>query len=171
MGWAPTRSAAIRLLTRLWPEIKRRVPQARLELVGWGARAALSAYAGTPDVSIEENLPDTRPCFERASVLLYSPARGSGMKIKILEAMAYGVPVVTTTEGVEGLPAVDGVHAGVSDDDAGLIERTVGLLADPARGDRQRAAGRALLEAHCGPTPTVDGIERIYAAMTGGASS
>ena len=103
--------------------------------------------------------------FERTGVMLYAPSRGSGMKIKILEAMGFGVPVVTTSEGVEGLPAVDGVHAGVCEDDAGLIDRAVALLQDPARQDRQRHAGRALLESHCGAVPTVDAIESIYAAM------
>ncbi len=165
MGWYPTRSAAVRLLERLWPEIKRRVPAARLQLVGWGARAALRDYLHWPDVTIEENVPDTRPYFERTGVLLYAPGRGSGMKIKILEALAYGVPVVTTSEGVEGLPATDGVHAGISDDDAGLIERTVALLEDVAAQNRQRAAGRELLERHCGPRPTVDALEAIYERM------
>lgn len=167
MGWYPTHSAAVRLLTRLWPEIKKRVPAARLQLVGWGAKAALKDYLGMPDVFVEENVPNTRPYFERTSVLLYAPGRGSGMKIKILEALAYGVPVVTTSEGVEGLPAEDGVHAGVCDDDEGLIERTVRLLKDPEVQNRQRAAGRALLEVHCGPKPTVDAIEYVFREMGG----
>lgn len=166
MNWYPTHSAAVRLITKLWPEIKRRVPNAKLQLVGWGAKSALAEYLGLPDVTIEENVPDTRPVFERTSVLLYAPDRGSGMKVKVLEALAFGVPVVTTSEGVEGLPADDGVHAGVCDDDAGLIDRTVELLGDPAARNRQRAAGRALLESHCGPRSTVDGVETAYRAMS-----
>ena len=165
MGWYPTYSAAVRLATVLWPEIKRRVPAAKLQLVGWGAKAALADFVGLPDVTVEENVPDTRPYFERTAVLLYAPGRGSGMKIKILEALGYGVPVVTTSEGVEGLPAEDGVHAGVCEDDAGLIDRTVELLSDPNRRNRQRAAGRALFESHCGPRSTVDGIEAMYGQM------
>ena len=64
------------------------------------------------------------------------------MKVKIQEAMAFGVPVVTTGEGVEGLSAVDGVHAGICEDDAGLIERTVALLVSTERQDRQRRTER-----------------------------
>ena len=165
MNWHPSRSAAVRLLARLWPEIKRRVPAARAEVVGWGAKSALAEFASLPDVAIEENVPDTRPYFARMGVLLYAPGRGSGIKVKVLEALAYGVPVVTTSEGVEALPAVDGLHAGIADDDAGLIECTIRLLADPAARNRQRAAGRALLEAHCGPEPTLRGIEAIYEGM------
>jgi glycosyltransferase involved in cell wall biosynthesis len=172
MNWYPTHSAAVRLLTRLWPEIKRRVPDARAQVVGWQARSALKGFLGMQDVTIEEDVPDIRPYFERTGLLLYAPARGSGMKVKVLESFGFGVPVVTTSEGVEGLPAVDGVHAGVCEDDAGLIDRAVELLRDPARQNRQRAAARALLESHCGPKPTVDAIERIYDGMsdTKGAS-
>jgi len=163
MGWYPTLSAAKRLVTRLWPSIKKRVPVAHLQLVGWGAKVALKEYHSLPDVSVEENVPDTRPYFERTAVMLYAPGRGSGMKIKILEAFGYGIPVVTTSEGVEGIPALDGVHAGVCEDDAGLIDRTVSLLQDQGAQNRQRFAARALLESHCGPKPTVDAVEAIYA--------
>jgi len=170
MNWHPTHSAAIRLMTRLWPAIKARVPAARVQLVGWGAKAALKDFAGMPDVTIAETVPDTRPYFERTGVLVYAPARGTGMKVKVLEALAYGVPVVTTSEGVEGIPVADGVHAGVCEDDAGLIDRAVNLLADPGAGNRLRSAGRQLLESHCGPGPTVDRFERLYRKL-GGSSA
>jgi len=170
MNWYPSHSAAVRLLTRLWPEIKRRIPNARVQIVGWQARSALKEFLEMPDVTVEEDVQDIRPYFERTGLMLYAPGRGSGIKIKILESFGFGVPVVTTSEGVEGLPAVDGVHAGVCEDDAGLIDRAVALLTDPVRQNRQRAAGRALLESHCGPKPTVDAIERIYAGMHNGVA-
>ncbi len=165
MDWLPSRSAAERLLTRLWPSIKAQVPQARLQIVGWHARRVLSQYAGQTDVTIVENVPETKPYFEDASIFLYAPERGSGMKVKILEAFAYGVPVVTTSEGVEGIPAEDGVHAYICEDDAGLIERAVALLNDPARQENQRTAARALLETHCSPAATLDKLEACYADM------
>jgi polysaccharide biosynthesis protein PslH len=165
MGWYPSHSATVRLLTRLWPGIKARVPDARVQVVGWGAREARKKFIEMPDVTIDEDVPDIRPYFERTGVLVYAPGRGSGMKVKVMEAFGFGVPVVTTSEGVEGLPALDGVHAGVCEDDAGLIDRTVELLRDPAQQNRQRAAARGLLERHCGPKPTVNAFERIYAGM------
>jgi glycosyltransferase involved in cell wall biosynthesis len=168
MNWYPSYSAAVRLLTRLWPEIKRQVTTARLQIVGWQARSALKEFLEMPDVTIEEDVPDIRPYFERMGVMLYAPERGSGMKVKVLESFGFGVPVVTTSEGVEGLPVVDGVHAGVCEDDAGLIDRAVALSRDPALQNCQRAAARELLESHCGPKATVDAIERIYAQMGGG---
>jgi glycosyltransferase involved in cell wall biosynthesis len=169
MDWYPSYSAAVRLLTRLWPEIKRQVPAARLQIAGWSARQRLAPYLreniDLTDVAVDQDVANIGPYFERAGIFLYAPERGSGMKVKVQEAMAFGVPVVTTREGVEGLPALDGQHAGISDDDEGLIARTVELLRDPGRQDRQRHAARQLVEAHCGPAPTLDAIEAIYDQM------
>jgi polysaccharide biosynthesis protein PslH len=165
MNWQPSYSAAVRLLTRLWPAIKAQVPEARCRVVGWQAREALRKYLGMPDIDVVENVPDILPYFESTSVLLYAPTRGSGMKVKVLEAFAIGVPVVTTSEGIEGIPAIDGVHAGVCEDDAGLVERTVQLLKERGRQERQRIAARVLLEAHCSPQATVSRVEQLYATM------
>ncbi|HEV2171695.1 MAG TPA: glycosyltransferase, partial [Candidatus Binatus sp.] len=128
-------------------------------------RSALRDFIGLPGVEIVENVADVRPFFESIGVLVYAPTRGSGMKIKVLEAMAFGVPVVTTGEGVEGLPAEDGVHAGIADDDEGLIERTVEMLLDEGRQNRLRRTARDLVESHCSPERTVSAIESIYERM------
>jgi glycosyltransferase involved in cell wall biosynthesis len=167
-SWVPTYTAGLALLHRLWPRIQREVPEARLLLVGRDARTALKDYVGLPSVEIHENVPDTAPYFEATDVMLYAPQVGSGMKVKVLEALAQGTPVVTTRDGVEGLPAVDGVHAGICDDDAGLVERTVALLKDAALRRARRLAGRELIERTCGPGPTVDALERVYEAVRGG---
>ena len=162
MHWYPSFSAAERLLTRLWPAIKSKIPKARCQIVGWSAKNALRQYVGMPDVEIAENVPDIQPYFERTNVLLYAPGRGSGMKLKVMEAFAYGIPVVTTWEGVEGLAAQDGIHAGICDEDQGLIERTVSLLRQHDRRESQRLAARRLLESDCSPEATLNLVERCY---------
>jgi polysaccharide biosynthesis protein PslH len=168
MGWYPGYSAAVRLLTRLYPAIKRELPEVTVRIAGWSARSALRDFVNLPGVEIVENVADTLPFFESLGVMLYAPIRGSGMKIKVLEAMSVGVPVVTTTEGVEGLPAEDGVHAGIADDDDGLVERTVAMLREVGRQNCQRRAARALVESHCSPQRTVSAIESIYEQMGSG---
>jgi glycosyltransferase involved in cell wall biosynthesis len=165
MNWHPSRSAAVRLLTHLWPKIKERMPEAKLKIIGWDARASLREFLTLPDVEIIENVPDTRPYFEQTNLFLYTPGRGSGMKVKVLEAFAFGIPVVTTSEGVEGIPAEDGIHASLCDEDVGLIERTVRLLHDVDQQERQRLAARKLLESHCSPRATLDAVERVYTGI------
>ncbi len=162
MDWFPSRSAAERLLRRLWPEIKRQRPDARLQITGRDARSALSDFLHQVDVDIQENVVSTQPYFEQATMLLYAPERGTGMKVKILEAFAMGVPVVTTPDGVEGLDAEDGIHAGIAETDHGLIDRTLKLIGDPGAQEKQRLAARRLLDAAYSPDPVLTRLEEVY---------
>jgi polysaccharide biosynthesis protein PslH len=161
-AWAPTYSAAERLLTRLWPAIKRQVPTARLQIVGRSAKDALAQFADLPDLEIYQDVPDTLPYFLKTDVLLYAPIAGSGMKVKVMEAFALGAPVVTTAEGVEGLPAQDGIHAGICEDDQGLIDRTVALLNNQQQRQAQRLHARQLLENYCSPAVTIGQVSQVY---------
>ncbi len=163
--WEPTHSAAVRLLERLWPEIKRRVPAAKLSIVGRNARASLSDYLNVPDVTVLENVPDITPHFKALDVLLYAPGEGSGVKVKILEAFAFGVPVVTNRHGIEGLPVEDRVHAAVAESDLDLISRASELLLDGDRRKRQRIAARTLLEECTDPEKILDTLEGLHAEI------
>jgi glycosyltransferase involved in cell wall biosynthesis len=162
--WLPTLNAGIRTLTRLWPGIRALCPEAKLQFVG---RQASLIRTRVPEkfldeVSIVENVPDILPYFRATDVLLYPAEQASGMKVKVMEAFALGVPVVTTGVGVEGLPAVDGVHAGIAEDDAGLIGRTVELLRDAGLCRRHSMAARQLVESICGSAHNLDLLEQIY---------
>jgi glycosyltransferase involved in cell wall biosynthesis len=160
--WTPTQSAGMRLLKRLWPAIQQRVPNARLQLVGRSARGVFQEFAGAEQVEIHEEVPDTRPYFQGMDAFLYAPHSGSGVKVKTLEAFALGAPVVTNADGVEGIPAVDGVHAGIAESDEDLIDRTVALLHDREQRWKQRLAARQLVERHCSPEATLPAVEAIY---------
>lgn len=162
MHWLPTRSAAVRLLTSVWPRVRASRSDARLLLVGWGARKSLARFADAPGVTILEDVADSEPYFRRLSVLAYPAVSGSGMKVKLLEAMAYGVPVVTTSEGVVGIDAADGVHAFVSDEDEILADRIVSLLGPSQTGRRMRLAARRLVEDRYSPIPVISQIESLY---------
>jgi polysaccharide biosynthesis protein PslH len=165
LNWAPTFSAAERLITHLWPEIQRQVPHARLQIVGRKAKETLASFAHTPNLELHQDVPDTLPYFQNTDVLLYAPVAGSGMKVKVMEAFALGTPVVTTAEGIEGLPAQDGVHAGICEENSGLIERTVKLLQKAEQRQNQRLKARHLIETYCSPAATVDQLERAYQSI------
>jgi len=161
-NWPPSYSAAERLLTRLWPTIKYHVPEAKLQIVGRSAQDTLGSFSDLEGLEIYQDVPDAIPYFANMNVMLYAPTAGSGMKVKVMEALALGTPVVTTSDGVEGIPAVDGIHAGICDDDEGLIERTIKLLKNPQLQNQQRVQGRVMLEEYCNPQVTLDALEKIY---------
>jgi glycosyltransferase involved in cell wall biosynthesis len=167
MHWWPSRSAAERLITRIWPHVRRAMPQARLLVGGWNARRYLARFAG-PDITIVENLAHPTEFFSRVAVLAYAPVRGTGVKVKVLESLAYGVPVVTTGEGMEGVDGEDGVHCWIREEDDALAARIVDSLGDEAQRIRMREAGRALVEARHAPAPVVEQMLDAYARVSRG---
>ncbi len=168
-SWAPTFSAAERLLDRLWPAIHKQMPHVRLHLVGRRARTVMATRTLDDEVSVMEDVADIEPYFRELDVLLFAPSHATGMKIKVLEAMAFGLAVVTNRDGVEGLPAEDGIHAGVAEDDEGLVERTVLLLKSVEKRAQQAAAARALVEQHCSGDAAVDATVAHYQTMLSNA--
>jgi len=165
MMWNPGYLAARRLITRIFSKVRARRPDARLLLAGWGARRSLRRYLDVPGVEIVENVPDARPYFTRLQVLAYPLPQGSGMMIKVLEAMAYGIPVVTTTEGIEGYAAEDGRHALIADDDERFAERVAQALDDADLRRRLRRNARRLAEEHHSPQSTAAAFERVYQCL------
>jgi polysaccharide biosynthesis protein PslH len=168
MQWAPSRGAAERLITRIWPRVQSAMPSARLLIAGWQADRHLARYAGLPGVELRANISHPREFFAEAGVLVYAPQRGSGMKIKVMEAMAFGVPVVTTTEGIEGLQAESGRHAHVAADDETLAEMAVGVLRDRAAAVRMAREARALIVERYSPAVVVDRVIDMYHAVAAG---
>ena len=103
--------------------------------------------------------------FSRVTMLLYPPPRGSGMKIKVLEAMAYGVPVVSNSEGLEGFDFAADIPAATGETNEELVRSVLGLLADGSERERIRRAGRHLVETHFSPVPAVDRLLSAYDSL------
>jgi glycosyltransferase involved in cell wall biosynthesis len=110
-SYPPNEAAALSLITEVHPLLQRHSRLAKLNLVGIEPTAAMhEAAAQASGVTITGPVPDTRPWLWAATALAAPLRHGSGTRIKLLEAFAAGVPVVTTTKGAEGLDVVDGEH-------------------------------------------------------------
>jgi len=127
-----------------WPRVLRDVPEA--ELLVFGPLSRTAACTG-PRVKAMGEVDDVRTAQESARVALNPVRAGSGLKIKSVDALAWGRALVTTSVGAEGLEAGAGRAFLVADDAAAFAEHTVRLLRDPAAarewGERARAFARA----------------------------
>jgi glycosyltransferase involved in cell wall biosynthesis len=103
--------------------------------------------------------------FGQLSLLLYPVARGSGMKVKVLEAMASGVPVVTTSIGAEGIAPNDGVV--VADDPAQLARAASRILLDGSERTERGSAGLACFTQRYTPGPATEPLLPVYEAIAG----
>ena len=105
---------AMDLLNDILPAIQARIPQVKIDIVGrelWRIKDQ-TAYAG---VEFHEDVPDILPSFRQADALVVPLRYGAGTRIKILEAMAAGLPVVSTSKGCEGLAVRHGEHLMIAD--------------------------------------------------------
>ena len=166
-GWAPTRAAARHFL-KLWPEIKQAVNNARLFLVGRGANRILGddARAVDPNARVVENVPDIIPYFHDLDCMVYAPEHASGIKVKILEAFALGVPVVTNQHGIDGIPVRNREHCIVGSTNAELVAGVRYLMENPEAKLRMTQAARHLVEEICAPSNVFDQWLSVYAQMS-----
>ncbi len=167
-GWAPTRAAARHLLDHLWAPIKTVVKDARLFLVGRGANRILgdAARAVDPNARVVENVPDILPYFRELDCMVYAPEHASGIKVKVLEAFAIGVPVVTNKHGIDGIPVRDREHCIVANTNAELVEGVRWLMENPEAKMRMAEAARRLVEDICAPANVFDKWLEVYTRMS-----
>jgi len=141
--WLQNVEAVALLIKEVWPEVHRQVPEARLWIVGRMIPDEIKRLARKRnDVEITESIKDARDAYG-AATLMVTPIRGAGgTRLKVLEAMAAGLPIVSTKVGVAGLGLTEGKHALVSDEMEGLAEQAVELLRDKAKARRVGEAGK-----------------------------
>ena len=145
LSWPPNAEGIRWLRERVWPRVRRSRPEAKAEILGRGAPADL-ARSGSPDFRFLGEGGDTRPFWERAAVAVVPLLAGGGTRLKILEAAACGVPVVSTPVGAEGLELEAGSEIAIAEDEASFADAVCRLLADPEARRRQAAAARRRVE-------------------------
>ena len=134
LRYPPNAEAAITLADEVGPALRRLVPDATIRLVG-EHQAALAVLHDPPRVTVVGRVPDMTAELARADVVVVPIRYGSGTRLKIIEAFAHRIPVVSTTLGAEGLGAEDGVHLLIGDTVASLAEACTRVLQD---GDLRR---------------------------------
>ena len=133
----------------VWPEVRRRVPEVHLYIVGKQPHArGCNAWAQDRDITVTGYVPDILPYFGGADVYIVPLRVGGGTRLKVLEAMATGLAMVSTRLGAEGIDLVHGEHAMLADSPSDFAEATVRLLQDPALRRSLGARARAQAEAH-----------------------
>ncbi len=155
-AWPPNRDGARFFLGEVWPQIAAEFPAARVHVFGDPA-AAGPGVVGHPAPG------ESRDAFPAGGILLVPLFVGSGVRMKILEAWARGLPVIATPVAARGLRASSGEELEIAEDAAGFAA-AIRKLGQPANAEAAVAAGRRLLREHHDPDAMARELERIYAA-------
>lgn len=141
-SYRPNRNAARWLARDIWPKVRDRVPGATLVLAGGDEELLDEEIRATEGVEVPGFVEDLEALYRRSRVVCCPILAGGGTRFKIVEAAAFGRPVVSTTVGAEGLELSDGEEIVIRDDAEAFADACVELLADAGRANRIGHAAR-----------------------------
>jgi glycosyltransferase involved in cell wall biosynthesis len=144
-GYRPNAAAGLELVEEIFPRVRELVGDARLELVGREPSTDLRRSAGGP-VEVTGEVPDVLPHLRAARVLVVPLRSGGGTRLKLLEAMAAGVPVVSTAFGAAGLDLRDGRELILAESSRDLAQHAARLLEDDELARELSRNARQLVE-------------------------
>ena len=145
LSYAPNAEGIGWFVRTVWPLVAASVPGAQLDIVGCEPSADVLALA-SDRVCVSGDVPDVRPYLQRAWLAIVPVLHGGGTRLKILEAMACALPVVSTTIGAEGLAVAHGRDILIADEPQAFAAHVIHLLRDTVLRGRFGRAGRALVE-------------------------
>ena len=145
--YVPNLDAALRLAEWIFPIIQQSEPEAELHLVGGGRK--IQQHSRNPGICVHGYVADLTALYDSATVALIPLRAGGGSRLKILEAFAHGLPVVTTSKGCEGLEVCDGEQLLIAESDADLAAAALRLASDGNLATNlAKAARRFVAEQH-----------------------
>jgi glycosyltransferase involved in cell wall biosynthesis len=146
LAYLPNVDAVTWLLEEIWPRVRQLRPTARLIIAGRDPSPVIqAATANTTNVELVASPISMHTVAARASVMVAPLRLGSGTRLKILESMAWGLPVVSSALGAEGLDVLDEEHLLLRDDPQAFAEAVVSLLSDEPTWHHLRTESAALV--------------------------
>jgi sugar transferase (PEP-CTERM/EpsH1 system associated) len=136
---------AVNFAREVWPNLRTRQPELVFTIVGRDPSREVRELALTPGIEVTGTVDDVRPYYRKAVTAIVPLNVAGGSRLKILEAMAAGVPVVSTTLGAEGLDVRHGENILLADTNKLFVEAIVNVVEDEKQRNRLGAAGRALV--------------------------
>lgn len=147
LNWYPNISAIQSFIREVWPKVKLQRPGVRLYVVGMKPSGALARWLRQdPQITLVDSPPDVRPWVTKAAAFICPTKDGGGTKVKILDAMAMGKAVVSTSIGCEGLEVKHGENVLIGDSPEDFASMISQALANQRLRERVGAAARALVE-------------------------
>jgi sugar transferase (PEP-CTERM/EpsH1 system associated) len=163
MDYYPNQECMFDFCARTWPLLRQARPGLTLYIVGADPSPKVRRLGELPGVVVTGSVPDVRP-YRRRSALMVAPLNiARGTQNKILEAMAMGIPVVTSRVAAGGVDAVDGEHFLVAETPEQYLRTILRVLGDPAERGRLAAAGRARMLSHHAWGPSMKRLDGIIA--------
>jgi glycosyltransferase involved in cell wall biosynthesis len=167
MSYAPNHQGIRWFVEHVWARVRDSLPDARLDVVGKDPPDAVTRLDGEDGITVHGFVPSMAPFFAQAHVVVVPILTGAGIRVKIVEAMSAGRPVVSTAIGWEGLAHVEpGRHLLVADTPEEFAAATLRLMSDLQLAARMARDARALAEREYDWRALGDRLERVLLDAT-----
>ncbi len=167
----PNVDAVLYFHQEIWPQIKSRLPEVKFYIVGQGPPQEIQNFNQEKNIIVTGKVDDVRPYLKKARVFICPVRLGGGFRGKILEAMAIGRPIVTTSLGAEGIPGSHRENIILANHPEEFAKGTLDLLNDDKLFEKIRVQGRKLVEEKYSWAKGVEVMEEILEKMIKNPSS
>lgn len=160
--WLPNRDAANELVENIWPHIQKRIPDARLIVVGRDMPVDLKRRVSQIGGKAMDSVTDIASVYRDADILVAPHAISGGTKFKMLEAMASGVSIVTSAEGMSGLGAIPETHYFPAQSPDEYVKQVCRVYEDTAAAKAMSQRARKFVETHYGWEHIADELDSVW---------
>lgn len=160
--WLPNIEAVRFLVTEVWPLVRKKVPSAKLNIVGNTPTEEMLAYDGKEGITVLGRVEDIRDAFNTAHILAAPVFSGKGTRYKVLEAMASGTPVVATSIAIEGLGTTHGQQVMVGNTGPEMAKLIVELINNSRKREALAKNGKDFVKKRFDWASISDKLDIIY---------
>jgi glycosyltransferase involved in cell wall biosynthesis len=165
MFWPPNVAGVLWFAREVLPLIHRELPEARFVVVGKNPPAEVRALAADPRIEVTGYVADPEPYLAAADAFVVPLHAAAGMRVKIVDGWVWGLPIVATPIGAEGIEVRDGENILIAGDAVAFAAAVLRLLTDPQLNDRLRSAGRAWVEAKYAWQVAYRQVDDVYSRL------
>jgi polysaccharide biosynthesis protein PslH len=170
MRYRPNQEAVRWLADEVWPRVMAIESRARLTVAGSGFPSPLREHLAVRGIEVAADIPDIRAFAAPFRAMLAPMFSGSGMRIKVLEAMALGKPVIATPLGAGGIDVTPGENILIADDAATFAQRVIDCMRDDALAQRLGIAAQRLIAERYDPDALARTLLAFYEGLSRNAS-
>jgi glycosyltransferase involved in cell wall biosynthesis len=171
MFWPPNVTGVLWFAREVLPLVWRQVAEARFVIVGKNPPAEVQALAADPRITVTGYVADPQPYLAAADAFVVPLFSGGGMRVKILDAWLWGLPIVATPLGAEGIEVRDGENILLAADAPAFAAAVLRLLTDAELNARLRRAGRAWVEQTYSWQAVYPKVDAVYAGLLASKSA
>lgn len=169
LNWHPNVTGIKWFINKVWPCVVEKIPSATLQIAGRGLRQNETVLPSGKNIVIAGEVDDARAFITSCHVIIAPLFAGSGLRIKIIDAMSAGRPLVATPVAVEGLQAENGRELAVAGDPESFCSTLITLLRDPLRRAAMGEAAVALVKQRYDNTANTACLLEFYKSLIHGS--